>query len=82
MDLYRLREILGVFLVVAVLVGTILVLGSAIIFVQEAILRALRLAKTGVALLEGGPMKGTTSPKGRWSMRFKSKPGFGFPRWL
>jgi hypothetical protein len=45
MDLYRLREILGVFVVVAVLVVTILVLGSVFIFVQEAVRRALRWRK-------------------------------------
>lgn len=74
MDLYKLREILGVFVVVACLVGTVLVLGSAIIFVQEAILRARRLAKTGVTLFGRGPMNGTAAPKGRWSMRSQSKP--------
>jgi hypothetical protein len=80
MDIFRLQEILGVFLVVAVLVGTILVLGSAIIFVQQAILRALRLAKPGAALLKARPINGTASPKGRWSMRFQSKSGFDLPR--
>ena len=69
-------------MVVAVSVGAILVLGSAIIFVQEAIHWTLRVSKTGVALLGGGPMSGTASPKGRSSMRSQSKPSFGLPRSL
>jgi hypothetical protein len=81
MDSYRLREILGVFVVVAVFVGTMLLLVSAIIFVQEAILRALRFVKTSVALLESGPVNGTASPKRRMSsMRSQSKPRFGLLR--
>jgi hypothetical protein len=79
MDLYRLQEILGVFVVVAVVLGTILFLGSAIIIVHEAILRALRLAKSGVSLLRDGPINETASPRGQWSIRFRSKPRFGLP---
>jgi hypothetical protein len=80
MDLYRLQEIPGVFLVVAVLVGTTRSWETQSFSFKKSSSKALRLAKTGVALLEDGPMKGTAPPKGQWSMRFRSNPRFGLPR--
>jgi len=68
-DLYTLQEFLGVLVAVAVLVGTILVLGSAFILVQELISRAIRLAKAGVKVFERLSVRKTMSLKSRWSIR-------------
>ena len=56
MILYTVEECLGVLLVLAILMGTILVFGILFILCQEGIRRAVRWAKTGVMPLEGlGP---------------------------
>jgi hypothetical protein len=53
MNLYALQEFLGVLLVLAVFMGTILVLGVALILFHEVIRRALHGAKTAVTPLKG-----------------------------
>ncbi len=60
MNLYTVREFLGVLLVLAVFMGTILVLGVALILFHEVIRRALHGAKTAVT-----PFKGL-SAKDQW----------------
>ena len=53
MNLYAVQEFLGVLLVLAVFMGTILVLGVALILFHEVIRRALHGAKTAVTPLKG-----------------------------
>jgi hypothetical protein len=53
MSLYIAQEFLGVLLVLAGLVGTILVFGIAVILFQEGIRRTLRGAKTRIKPFAG-----------------------------
>ncbi len=50
---YAVQEFLGVLLLVAVFIGTMLVFGIAFILFQEGIRRAAHGAKTGVIPLKG-----------------------------
>jgi hypothetical protein len=53
MSLYIVQEFLGVLLLLAGLVGTVLFFGIAVILFQEAVRRSLRGAKTRVTPLAG-----------------------------
>jgi len=53
MILYTAQEFLGVLLVVAISMGTVLILGVLFILCQEGIRRAVRWAKTGAMPPEG-----------------------------
>jgi len=57
MSLYIAQEFLGVLLVLAGLVGTILVFGIAVILFQEGIRRTPRGAKTRIKPFRGSPPK-------------------------
>ena len=62
-NLYAMQEFLGVLLVLAAFIGTILVFGIAFILFQEGIRRLVHGAKTGVAPLRG------LSAKDQWLQR-------------
>jgi len=66
MILYTLQEFLGVLLVLAISMGTILLLGILFILCQEGIRRAVRWVKTGVLPVEG---LGTHRTDGRPALR-------------
>ncbi len=53
MILYTVQEFLGVLLVLAIAMGSILILGILFILCQEGIRRAVRWVKAGVMPLEG-----------------------------
>lgn len=53
MNLYTVQEFLGALLMLAVFMGTILVLGVALILFEEVIHRALRRTRTAVTPLKG-----------------------------
>ena len=57
MNLYTVQEFLGVLLVLAVTMGTILLFGVAFILLQEGIRRAVHGAKAGVIHLKGSSAK-------------------------
>jgi hypothetical protein len=63
MDLYTLQEFVGVLAVVAVLTATTVVIGIAFILLQEATLRAGRIARAGVLAFKTLSLKKDTLSK-------------------
>ena len=63
MNLYAMQEFLGVLVLLAAFIGTMLVFGIAFILFQEGIRRGVHGAKTDVA-----PLKGL-SAKDQWLQR-------------
>jgi hypothetical protein len=63
MNLYAMQEFLGVLLLLAAFIGTMLAFGVAFILFQEGIRRVVHGAKTGVM-----PLKGL-SAKDQWLQR-------------
>lgn len=61
MNFYLVQEILGVLLVLAILMGTLLVFAIAFILFQEGMRRAVRWARTGVVVSKA-PLKKPSLP--------------------
>jgi len=61
MNLYLVQEVLGVLLVLAILMGTLLIFAIAFILFQEGMRRAARWARAGVVVPKV-PIKKSTLP--------------------